>query len=228
MVGTMLDITEQRGAEEKIRESLREKELLLKEIHHRVKNNMAIVSSLLHLQSKHVKDKKLNRILGESRSRIASMALVHEKLYQTRDYININLKEYIEDLARQLLRTYEKKESDMGLRLSIDDIYLNIDTTIPLGLVVNELVTNSLKYAFQDVERPEIGISINQNNGHMTMVYSDNGSGLPENVDPLNSQTLGLQIVNMLMLQLKGTLELDREKRSEFTLKIDGPGRRDG
>jgi two-component sensor histidine kinase/ABC-type uncharacterized transport system substrate-binding protein len=210
-------------SEKQLKASLGEKEVLLKEIHHRVKNNMAIVSSLLHLQSEYVKDKKLNRILSESRNRIASMALVHEKLYQTQDFITINFKGYIEELTRYLLHTYGKKESDINLALSIDDAYLNIDTMIPLGLVINELVTNSLKHAFEGVERPEISISFNVYNDHFAMVYSDNGRGLPEHIDFSNSRTLGLQIVNMLILQLKGTVELDKEKRNKFTLKFENP-----
>jgi PAS domain S-box-containing protein len=217
------NITERKLNEEQIANSLKEKEVLLKEIHHRVKNNMAIVSSLLHLQSKYVKDKDLNRILNESRNRIASMALVHEKLYQTEEFVNISFKGYIEELAGHLLHTYGKEEDDISLALSIDDLRFNIDTMIPFGLILNELMTNSLKYAFEGVERPEISISTKMHDGNVTLVYSDNGMGVPEHIDFANSQTLGLQLVNMLMLQLKGKVELDKERRTEFTLKLKIP-----
>jgi two-component sensor histidine kinase len=148
-----------------LKRSIHEKEILLKEIHHRVKNNMAIISSLLQLQARYSKDDNVNRLFRDSQSRISSMALVHEKLYKTEDFSNINFSEYVEEFVRHILSSYGKKEGDIGLLLSVGDINLNIDTMIPCGLILNELVTNSLKYAFEGVERPEISISFDANNG---------------------------------------------------------------
>jgi PAS domain S-box-containing protein len=218
------DVTARKTAEEEIKRSLAEKEVLLKEIHHRVKNNMAIISSLLQLQARYSRDEKLMPLFKDSQNRISSMALVHEKLYQTQDFTNISFREYVEELVRHLMHTYGKKDGDISLVISLDDIKLNIDTIIPCGLILNELVTNSLKYAFEDVERPEIGISLDiHDDGQGVLVYSDNGRGMPERVNFPNSDTLGLQIVNMLALQLKGTVGLERNGGTKFVIKFDLP-----
>jgi two-component sensor histidine kinase len=204
-----------------LKQSIHEKEILLKEIHHRVKNNMAIVSSLLQLQARNSNDENVNRLFQDSQSRISSMALVHEKLYQTTDITNINLREYVEEFVRHIMSSYGKKEGDIGLLLSINDIKLTIDTMIPIGLILNELVTNSLKYAFEGVERPEISISFDAHDGQATLIYSDNGSGMPEHIDFQDSKTLGLQLVNMLTVQLMGTVQLERNDGTRFTIKFD-------
>ena len=221
MYAVARDITERKRDEEQIKKSLKEKEVLLKEIHHRVKNNMAIISSLLQLQARYSKDENLNRLFRDSQSRISSMALVHEKLYKTQDVSNINLREYVEEFGRHILSTYGKKEEEISLTVSVDDINLNIDTMIPFGLILNELVTNSLKHAFEGVERPEIRISFDKHDGLATLIYSDNGRGIPEHIDFSKSDTLGLQIVNMLALQLKGSVKLDRNDWTKFTIKFE-------
>jgi PAS domain S-box-containing protein len=205
---------------EKLKTSVTEKEILLREIHHRVKNNMAIISALLQLQARHSNDDNIDLIFRDSQNRISSMALVHEKLYQTQDFSTIDLREYVEDLVRHLLHTYGKKEGDIGLVLSIDDINLNIDTMIPCGLIINELVSNSIKYAFKGVERPEISISLNADDTQATLIFSDNGIGIPEHIDFQSSETLGLKIVNMLATQLKGTAELNRGGGTRFTINF--------
>jgi two-component sensor histidine kinase len=214
------EISQRIQVEKQIRVSLREKEVLLREIHHRVKNNMAIISSLLQLQARYSKDENLNLIFRESQDRISSMALVHEKLYQTKDFINIKFKGYVEEIVGHLLQTHGRKEGDIDLVLSTGDIKLNIDTMIPCGLIINELVTNSLKHAFDDVESPEISISLNVDNNQASLVYSDNGRGIPEHIDFQNSGTLGLQLVNMLAFQLKGTVKLERDGGTKFTIKF--------
>jgi PAS domain S-box-containing protein len=221
ILGIVTDITEQKKTEEKIKRSLKEKEVLLKEIHHRVKNNMAIISSLLQLQARYSKDEKITQLFRDSQSRISSMALVHEKLYQTKDFSNINFREYVEELVSHLLDTYGMKEGDINLLLSVGDINLNIDTIIPCGLILNELVTNSLKYAFEGVERPEISISFDKHDGQATLIYSDNGIGMPEHIDFPSSESLGLQIVSMLALQLRGTAELKRDVGTEFVIRLE-------
>jgi PAS domain S-box-containing protein len=221
MIGYSTDITKRKKAETQIAASLKEKEVLLKEIHHRVKNNMAIVSALLQLQAKFSSEENVKRLLKDSQSRIGSMALVHEKLYQTQNFVNINFREYVEELASHLLETYGKKKGDIGLLLSIDDISLNIDTMIPCGLILNELVTNSLKYAFEGIEKPEISISLERDNNQGTLVYSDNGTGIPAHVDFPSSKSLGLQIISMLSLQLKGKVELERDNGTRFIIKLE-------
>jgi two-component sensor histidine kinase len=149
------------------------------------------------------------------------MALVHEKLYQTKDFTNIHFREYAEELVSHLLSTYGKKEGEIGLVLSIGDISLNIDIMIPFGLILNELVTNTLKYAFEGIERPEIRISFKKHDGRAALVYSDNGRGMPEHVNFPDSETLGLQIVNMLTLQLQGDIELIRNAGTKFILNFN-------
>jgi PAS domain S-box-containing protein len=220
LVGITRDITELKKAEEEAKKSLKEKEVLLKEIHHRVKNNMAIISALLQLQARYCSDEKLNMMFRDSRSRISSMALVHEKLYQTKDFANINFREYVEELVGHIMSSYGMKEGDIGLLLSIDDINLNIDTIIPCGLILNELTTNSLKHAFEDVEQPKISIAFNIEGDQAALVYSDNGRGIPEHVDFQDSETLGLQIVKMLAFQLKGSFELERDDETRFTINF--------
>jgi two-component sensor histidine kinase len=221
LLSATVDITERKLSEDKLIKSNQEKEVLLQEIHHRVKNNMAIISALLQLQARTINDENVNQLFRDSQSRINSMALVHEKLYQTKDFININFRGYVEELVRHLLNSYGKNDVDLGLAQSIDDINLNIDTMIPCGLILNELVTNSLKHAFENIERPEISISLNVINEQATLVYSDNGKGMPEHVDFDNSKTLGLQIINMLGRQLKGTAELERDGGTKVTIKFD-------
>jgi two-component sensor histidine kinase len=215
------EIAERKKAEELIAASLREKEVLLKEIHHRVKNNLAIISALLQLQAGNSTDENVTLMFRESQSRIHSMALVHRKLYETTDFTNINFREYVEDLVGHLLRTYGTEGSGISLALSIDDINPDIDTTISCGLIINELVTNSLKHAFENIERPEIGVSFKAYDGHATLVYGDNGRGIPEHVNFLSGETLGLQLVNMLANQLGGSIELERNDGIRVTIKFE-------
>lgn len=206
---------------EELRLSLHEKEILLKEIHHRVKNNMAIISSLLQLQARYSKDETVTQLFRDSQSRISSMALVHEKLYHTQDFSDINLREYVEEFVRYVISTYWKREDEIELLLNIDDVNLSIDKMIPFGLILNELVTNSLKYAFQGIERPEISISFDAHDGRATLVYRDNGIGIPEHIEFPSSETLGLQIVNMLALQLQGDIELKRNGGTSFIIDFE-------
>src|ERR1019366_8818117 len=154
------DITEKKVSEEKIKQSLQEKDVLLKEVHHRVKNNLQVISSILNLQSSYVKDKKTLEILRESQNRIKSMAFIHESLYQTKDFSNINLTEYVTSLANNLVHSYQSFEDQVDLELKIQDIYLNLDIAIPCGLIINEILSNALKYSFQKNEKGKIGIRL--------------------------------------------------------------------
>jgi two-component sensor histidine kinase len=196
------EIIERARAEEQINASLREKEVLLKEIHHRVKNNLQVISSLLNLQSDYVSDQQALKVLQDSQHRIRSMALIHEKLYQPQDLGRIDFAEYIRDLAAYLFRSY-----NAGARA--------ITWSIEGGLILNELISNSLKHAFSpDMDKPsgwvgQIRVELLTNDDHMmTLIVTDNGAGLPAGLDFRNTTSLGLQLVNTLVDQLDGTIEL--------------------
>jgi PAS domain S-box-containing protein len=208
-VVSLLDITQRKNAENKVKESLNEKELLLREIHHRVKNNMQIISSLLNLQRSYIQDAEADNILQESQGRVKSMALVHEKLYQTDDLSKINVAEYIRSLSMNLFHSYTVKP---GIKLTLDvgEVYFNIDTAVPLGLIINELVSNSLKYAFCDRENGEISISLKEtdDSGIYHLKVRDDGVGFPSDLDFNNTPSLGLKLVNTLVNQLDGEIEL--------------------
>ena len=211
----MQDVTERRVAEERIRLSLKEKEVLLKEVHHRVKNNLQIISSLLNLQSKYIKDDQALEMFKESRNRIRSMTLIHEKLYRSKDLANIDVAEYIQNLSSNLFRSYSAGR--VSLKTQVDDILLGIDTAIPCGLIINELVSNSLKHAFPE-KQGEIFVNLHRDDGSLTLIVSDNGVGFPENVDFRNTDSLGLQLVCTLTDQLDGAIELNRTGGTEFKI----------
>ncbi|MGZ7070064.1 MAG: histidine kinase dimerization/phosphoacceptor domain -containing protein, partial [Methanobacterium sp.] len=221
--GANQDITELKQAENDLKSSLKEKEILLKEIHHRVKNNMQIISSLLNLQLANVDDNQALDVLKESQGRIKSMALVHENLYLSDVLASINFKEYIQKLVMDLIVTY--KADFIELKLNIDDIYLNIETATPCGLIINELVTNSIKHAFskpihQQPTSPEaestITIGFTENKDEFKLTVQDNGMGLPESYG--NSKSLGLRLVRVLVEQLNGAMEINRENGTTFTI----------
>ncbi len=205
------DLTDHKQAEE-----ARRKEVLLKEIHHRVKNNMQIISSLLSLQSRYIEDDKYKEMFKESRNRIRSMALIHEKLYQSQNLENINVCEYITDLVEGLVRSYS--DQDITLRIEADDIYLGVDSTVPCGLIINELVSNALKHAFPD-KKGEIRVGFHENEGVITLKIADNGIGIPDTIDFKNTETLGLRLVTILTEdQLEGEINLTRGKGTEFCI----------
>jgi PAS domain S-box-containing protein len=206
-------------AEKAIKESLDEKEILLREIHHRVKNNMQIISSLLNLQSQHVEEAETLDILKESQGRVRSMAMIHEKLYQSPNFTKIDFKDYIEKLVSSLIYTYKLQRQDIKPVLEVKDVEMNIDTAIPCGLIINELVTNSLKYAFPTPESEGIiRIELNQIEDQFRLIISDNGVGLPPGILVEKSETLGLQLVNNLVKQLEGALQIDRVQGTKFTI----------
>ncbi len=218
------DITDRKLAEEMIMASLMEKEVLLKEIHHRVKNNMQVISSLLSLQARQIIDKKDIELFNESRNRIASMALVHEKLYNSKDLANIDFKDYISSLVNGLFTFYGASAKKVILKMSVEDISLSIDTAIPCGLIINELVSNSLKYAFPEEKKGELKIVLDKagtddNDTSYSVIISDNGIGIPEGIDIRKTKTLGLQLVtNLVEHQLQGSLQLERSGGTSFTI----------
>jgi len=224
------EITERKRVEQALRESnqllqasLMEKEVLLKEIHHRVKNNLQIISSLLNLQSEYIQDKEDLEVFKVSQNRIESMALIHEKLYQCKDLAQIEFAEYIQDLVVNLFCSYEVNSSTISLKINIANVFLGIDVAIPCGLLLNELILNCLKHAFPSGRKGVIQIDLNSTNEKQyTLIVSDNGIGFPQNLDFKNTDSLGLQLVNALTQQLGGTIELNRKVGAEF--KITFPG----
>ncbi len=217
-VVVLRDITEHKRAEEKIKQSLQEKELLLREIHHRVKNNIQIISSLLSLQSHYIKDKAYSEMLRDSQSRIKSMALIHEKLYQSKSLANIDFKEYITTLVHSLFQSYGVSMGSILLEVEVEKISLDIDAAIPCGLIINELVSNSLKHAFPEGQG-KIRICFRSVDDSKELIVSDNGIGIPESVDLDTTQSLGLHLVKILAEdQLDGKISLERSEGTTFCI----------
>jgi two-component sensor histidine kinase/PAS domain-containing protein len=216
------DITEIRHAEEHVNASLKEKEVLLKEIHHRVKNNLQIISSLLNLQSNEIADPQASQKFRESQDRVKAMALIHERLYQSSDLANIDFYEYIRSLAGHLLRSYKVNVNCVRLYLDVEPIPMNIDIAIPCGLIINELVSNSLKYAFPNDREGEIKIClIRENSNLLKLDVRDNGIGFDEPSHLENSDSLGLKLVRTLAEQINGTLRYS--SRGGFVCEIEIP-----
>jgi two-component sensor histidine kinase/CheY-like chemotaxis protein len=214
------EIAERERAEEKVLASLREKEILLKEIHHRVKNNLQIISTLLDLQSDYIVDEQSLRFFRESQDRIKSMALVHEKLYQTRDFISINFGEYIANLTKYLFTSYVTDPDRISLVLDMAPATLEIDQAIPFGLIVNELVSNSLKYAFPGERRGEIAVRLRtEGDDGIVLLVMDDGVGLPPELDIENTDSLGLQLVTMLVKQIRGEITPGNEGGTSFLIR---------
>lgn len=226
MIGSHTDIHEQKKLEAQLRKSLLEKDILIKEIHHRVKNNMQIISSLLRLQSQNITNNEHLKIFQESQNRINSMALVHHHIYKSDDLEKINIADYIKNLVEGISQTYKNKEIKIDFRLEIGHIYLNIDQAISIGLIINELVTNSLKHAFATgngvvtIIADRI-IDESTNGTLIQIVISDNGIGISETVTVSELKSLGLQLVHDLVeSQLNGTIELASNQGTCFTIKF--------
>jgi two-component sensor histidine kinase len=221
------EIEARKQAEEQIKASLKEKEVLLREIHHRVKNNLQMIISLLKLQSQYVEDKKVLELLSDGQDRIQSMALVHQKLYQTKDLTHISFKDYIKDLVEVMRESQEVGTSSVAVHLDIDDIRLEIDTAMYMGLMINELVTNAFKHAFPKGRGGEIRISLKKvgRDGEQTeceLTVADNGIGIPADLDVRETKTLGLRLITILAEeQLQGKIELDRTKGTEFRIRFN-------
>ena len=211
------EIAERARVEAKIKASLKEKEIMLQEIHHRVKNNLQVISSLLNLQSQGIQDEKTLAVFQESQNRIRSMALIHEKLYRSSDLARVDFAEYIRNLASFLIRSYRSRAVRLDLQAA--DIYLSIDNAVPCGLIINELISNALKHAFVDGREGEICVLMQQlADQQVKLIVRDNGVGLPEGVDYMNTGSLGLQLVTMLVQQLDGTIEIRNNVGAEFEI----------
>ncbi len=217
MIARYLD---RKRAEDQLSVSFREKEILLRELYHRTKNNMQIISSLLNLQSMAIDDKQMLHVIQEIQNRIRSLSLVHEKLFEAKDLSNISLKDYVEDLAQALLASYQGSNKRISITVDVGDVFMSLDSITICGLIINELVSNSLKYAFPDEETGNIQILLHSTDkGEIELCIRDNGIGLPEGLDFEHPKTLGLKLVRGLTEdQLRGKIELKGEKRSDFLI----------
>jgi PAS domain S-box-containing protein len=212
------DVSERKKIEKQLKKSLYEKEILLKEIHHRVKNNLMIISSLLNLQSKYIKDEESKNIFKESQNRAKSMALIHERLYNSKDLKRIDFGDYINTLAHDLYHTYVIDNNLIELNVNVDDLMLDINTSIPLGLIVNELVTNSLKHAFPRGRSGKIEINFHLQDDKYILEVKDKGIGFPEDIDYKNTDSLGLRLVTILTEQIEGVIEFNNTSGTSFKI----------
>ena len=206
-------------ANDQLHQSLQEKVVLLKEIHHRVKNNMQVVSSLISLQTRDISSPRELEMFVNSQNRIKTMALIHEKLYQSDDLARVDFSDYIPALVASLFETYKISPQDISLNVEVGDVLLDLDQAIPCGLMLNELISNSLKYAFPNGRKGEITVRLGPNKeGDTRLVVHDNGVGLPEGFDFRKSKSLGLQLINILSRQIQGGIELRSEAGTEFAI----------
>lgn len=200
------DITDRKLAEKKIVESLKEKEVLLKEVHHRVKNNLQVISSILNLQRAYLKDKSSDNLFRELQNRVRSMSFIHESLYQTQDFSNLNFSEYLNNLATNLKHSYLIEDDNVEIEVKADKLFLNLDYSIPCGLIVNELVSNAFKYAFPEGRKGKIDVIVKKLHNFVEIIVADDGVGIKADIDIKNTESLGLQLVTSLVEQLDGEL----------------------
>ena len=214
------EIAERKISEEKLKETLSEREMLLKEVHHRVKNNLQVISSILNLQSSYVKDQYTLSMLKECRDRIKSMSFIHESLYQTKNFSHVDFGDYLKSLCSNLLYSYSVS-GRVALNFDIDNIFLTLDTAIPAGLIVNELVSNSLKYGFPDNQKGNIFVSLKRSKGGSNiLMVEDDGVGMPSSVNYKETDSLGLQLVVTLSDQIDGKITLKKVKGTCFVIKF--------
>lgn len=217
-------VSERKQGEERIMASLHEKEILLREIHHRVKNNLQVISSLLSLQARQVKDQGTLEMFKESQNRIRSIALVHEELHDARDLSQVDFASHIRSLTSHLFRSYGVRSDRVGLKIDVEDVFLSMDAAIPCSLLINELVSNSLKYAFPSNRKGEIRIDLRRGPGdEVKLIVGDNGAGLPKDMDFRGCETLGMQLINALSDQLGGTVELAADAGTKFIITFPRP-----
>lgn len=221
VVGTIRDITNRKNAEKIIEDALNEKKVMLREIHHRVKNNMQIIISLLNLQSAYIDDNNIKKTLLETQSRVKSMSMVHEKLYSSDKLSDIYLNSYLNDLCNQILSMYSVTDTKLKYKIEFEPCIVDINIAIPLGLVMNEILTNSIKYAFPEPEmNPLINLKLYKKDDSIFIIISDNGIGLPKDLNISNSGTLGLQLIETLIVQIEGELEVNNDNGTEFRIKF--------
>lgn len=216
-----MDITDKKQTELEITKSLQEKEVLLKEVHHRVKNNLQVISSILNLQSSYVKDQNTLDILRESQNRVKSMSFIHESLYRSKDFSQVNFSDYLNNLINNVVHTFLLPDKDVMLVTDLGSVNLNLDQAIPCGLILNELLTNAMKYAFVGIEEPELQVSISEENNKVSISVIDNGIGLPKDFKIDETDSLGLQLVQTLTDQLDGTLDMKTGDGTKYLLTFE-------
>jgi len=226
LVGVARDITERVAAAERIHSSLAEKEVMLKEIHHRVKNNLQVISSLLNLQSAQEQDPAIIAALKESQGRVRSMALVHEELYRSTDLADIDMASYVRKLTNNLFFAYRSASTRVTLDIDVHDVYLPVDAAVPCGLIINELISNSLKYAFRKRQNGAITVRFQRAGESFHLMVGDDGVGLPSELDIEHSESLGLQLVSILAKQLRASLEVNRSQGTSFILSFTSQAKR--
>jgi two-component sensor histidine kinase len=204
----MFDNTERRAVDRRVRDSLKEKEVLLQEVHHRVKNNLQVISSILSLQSSYVSDESTLRILQESQERIKAMSFIHETLYRTADFSKLEFTDYLKTIASNLVQSYRTADTLIQFEPILDTIYLNLDQSIPCGLIVNELMSNALKYAFKGRETGRLQLKLTQSGEEIELVVSDDGVGLGDHFKYEKHDSLGIQLVYSLVEQLDGEMQV--------------------
>jgi len=227
LISSEIDITARKLAEEHIAIALREKEVLLKEIHHRVKNNLQVISSLLRMQSTGVEDIHVRELFAESQRRVRAMALIHEQLYQSSDLAQINLRDYISSLVNYLRHSYIQRVSKVEISVDAEDTNVEMDRAMPLGLLISELVSNSLKYAFPtaaDQQTGKIWVNARHEGKGSVLIVGDNGVGLPDELDIEHATSMGLQLVDSFVTQLRGQLTVQRKLGTVFTIFIPDKG----
>jgi len=212
------DITERKKLENRLKKSIKEKDLMMKEIHHRVKNNLMVIQSLLQLQSRYIKDKDALNIFKESQNRAKSMALIHQRLYQSDDLKRIDFGEYARSLSIDLFRTNANSPELINLDIVVENVMLDVNTAIPLGLILNELVTNSLKHAFPHGRSGKIWVNFHSEGSKFNLSVSDDGVGVPDNLDSEKSDSLGFRLVNSLSEQIGAQLTIDTTNGTKFEI----------
>lgn len=215
------EIAENKAVQVHLADSLQEKELLIKEVHHRVKNNMQVISSLLSIQAEGAGDAVYSNLLNESQQRIKSMALIHETLYQSKDLLKIDFQDYIETLTNSLSRSYSIPGVSVHVGVNVDNVLLDLETAVPCGLVINELVSNSLKHAFLGKEGVGmINIDFVAGDESYDLRIADNGLGLPADFDPHKNVSMGMEIVSILTMQLEGELKSHNDEGAVFEISF--------
>ncbi|MGG6268200.1 sensor histidine kinase [Leptolyngbya sp. AN03gr2] len=220
--GTIEDITSQKFAEDQIKSSLLEKEALLKEIHHRVKNNLQIISSLIYLQAQRIDDPNVRQIFKDSQSRISSMALVHDSLYRSQDFARVNLSEYVQTLTSSLFHTYRIQSDTVNLVVHVDpDVIVSLEKAIPCGLILNELMTNALKHGFIGEETGEVTVTLHNQFSQVCLIVENGGKNLPESFELQKIRSMGLRLVNALVDQLNGKVTVEKTQKTRFKVIFD-------
>jgi len=216
------DITEKKITNNELVQSLKEKEVLLKEVHHRVKNNLQVISSILNLQSTYINDEKTLSILRESQNRVKSMSFIHESLYRTKDFNNIDFSEYIERLSKNMVYSYQYSKNRILLKLDIDKVFLSLDISIPCGLIINELLSNALKYAFPENKKGKILISVKEaKKTRIEIKVEDDGVGFPKDIDIKKGESLGMLLVNTLVEQIDGNIKVRSKEGTKYLITFD-------